>query len=145
MIEYSELMENDLSMLLELYKQLNINEEVINEKLAKKIWENIKTQNIKYIIAKDNGKIIASCYICIIPNFTRKGKSIGFIENVITDKNYRKKGIGKQIMENAIKYAKDQNCYKIILQSGNKRTDAYSFYESLGFDGESKKAFEIRL
>jgi GNAT superfamily N-acetyltransferase len=48
-------------------------------------------------------------------------------------------------MEKAIKYAKEQNYYKILLQSGNKRTDAHRFYESLGFDGNSKKAFEIRL
>jgi GNAT superfamily N-acetyltransferase len=145
MIEYNELKENELSLLLDLYKQLNPNDDVINEFTAKNIWEQINTQNIKYFIAKDNGKIIASCYICIIPNLTRNGKSIGFIENVITDNDYRKKGIGKNIMENAIKYAKDQNCYKIILQSGNKRTDAHSFYESLGFNGESKKAFEIRV
>ena len=76
---------------------------------------------------------------------TRNGKSIGFIENVITDKEYRRKGIGKNIMENAINYAKTQNCYKVILQSGNKRTEAHKFYELLGFDGESKKAFDLRL
>ncbi|MDR2926400.1 MAG: GNAT family N-acetyltransferase [Azoarcus sp.] len=67
------------------------------------------------------------------------------MENVITNINYRKRCIGKNIMEKAIKYAKEQNYYKILLQSGNKRTDAHRFYESLGFDGNSKKAFEIRL
>ena len=118
---------------------------MLNEVTAKNILEEIETQNIKYFVAKDNEKIIASCYICIIPNLTRGGKSIGFIENVITDTEYRGKGIGKKIMENAIKYAKGQNCYKVILQSGNKRTDAHGFYESIGFDGESKKAFEMRL
>jgi len=145
MVEYSELLENELLSLLELYRQLEPNDEIINEVTAKNIWKIIKTQNIKYFIAKDNGKIIASCYICIVPNLTRNGRSIGFIENVITDKEYRGKGIGKNIMENAIKYAKDQNCYKVILQSGNKRTDAHKFYEILGFDGESKKAFDLRL
>ena len=145
MVEYSELLENELLSLLELYRQLEPNDEIINEITAKNIWKIIKTQNIKYFIAKDNGKIVASCYICIVPNLTRNGRSIGFIENVITDKEYRGKGIGKNIMENAIKYAKDQNCYKAILQSGNKRTDAHKFYEILGFDGESKKAFDLRL
>ena len=48
-------------------------------------------------------------------------------------------------MENAIQYAREQNCYKVLLQSGSKRTDAYGFYESIGFDGESKRAFEMRL
>lgn len=145
MIEYGILSENDLLSMMELYKQLNPNEEIINESTAKNIWKNIENQNIKYFTAKDNGKIIASCYICIIPNLTRGGKPIGFIENVITDIEYRGKGIGKKIMENAVKYAKEQNCYKVILQSGNKRADAHGFYESIGFNGESKKAFEIRF
>jgi len=145
MIEYDILAEKELLSLLELYRQLHPGDSMINEFVAKDIWKNIEKQNIKYFVARENGKIIASCYICIIPNLTRDGKSIGFIENVITDIEYRKRGIGKKIMENAIKYAKKQNCYKVLLQSGNKRTDAHGFYESIGFDGESKKAFELRF
>ena len=144
MIEYGILTDNELSSLLELYQQLNPGD-FIDEITAKNIWKDIKNQNIKYFVAKENGKIISSCYICVIPNLTRGGKSIGFIENVITDVEYRRKGIGKTVMENAIKYAKEQNCYKVILQSGNKRSDAHPFYEKTGFDGTSKKAFEIRF
>jgi GNAT superfamily N-acetyltransferase len=64
---------------------------------------------------------------------------------VITDTEHRKMGIGKTVMENAIEYAKEQNCYKIVLQSGNKRTEAHRFYEAIGFDSTSKRAYEIRL
>ena len=145
MIEYGILLRDELFSLLDLYKQLNPEDNIINEITIKNILENIKNQNIKYFVAKENGNIVASCYICIIPNLTRGGKSIGFIENVITDIKYRKKGIGKKIMENAINYGKEQDCYKIILQSGKERTDAHKFYESMGFDGESKKAFELRI
>ena len=145
MIEYGILTENELLSLLELYKQLNNDDNVINELVAKNIFKKSKYQNIKYFVAKENRNIIASCHICIIPNLTHGGKSIGFIENVITDIEYRKKGIGKKIVGNAIKYAKKQNCYKVLLQSGNKKTDAHRFYKSIGFDGESKKAFEIRF
>ena len=145
MVEYGVLLDNELPSLLELYKKLNQDDNIINEITVKNLWENITNQNIKYFVAKENGNIIGSCYICIIPNLTRGGKSIGFIENVITDIKYRNKGIGKKIMANAINYGKEQNCYKIILQSGNKRADAHKFYESMGFDGESKKAFELRI
>ena len=146
MIEYGVLMENEISALLELYKQLNpLNEIAVNESTVKNIWNEIKKYDIKYYVARENGKIIGSCYICIIPNLTRGGKPIGFIENVITDKEYRRKGIGRNIIKKAVEYAKEQNCYKVLLQSGNKRTDAHNFYKSVGFDGESKKAFEIRF
>jgi len=145
MIEYSIMVEKELMSLLELYKQLDPNDDIINEFTAKNIWSNIENQNIKYFVAKENEKIVVSCYICIIPNLTRGGKSIGFIENVITDMEYRGRGIGKKIMEMAIKYAKDNNCYKAVLQSGNKRIAAHQLYEKLGFNGESKKAYELRF
>jgi GNAT superfamily N-acetyltransferase len=145
MIEYGILTENELFSLFELYQQLNPTDEIPSEKAAKNIWGEIKSQNIKYFVAKENGKIISSCYLCIIPNLTRGGKSIGFIENVITDTDHRRKGIGKTVVKNAIEYAKGQNCYKVLLQSGDKRTEAHRFYEAIGFDSTSKIAYEIRL
>ena len=137
---------DDLDAILELYKQLNdTNDSLFNLEKANKIWDIIERNNIKYILAKENGNIIGSLYICIIPNLTFNGKSIGYIENVIVDKDYRKKRIGKKLMEMAVEYARENNCYKVVLQSGIKREEAHKFYENLGFDGESKKAFELRF
>jgi len=145
MIEYSIARKEHLPMILELYKQLIPEEIPIDIKMANEIWEKIENSGIKYFIAIENGIIISSCYLAIIPNLTRNGKSIGFIENVITDEKYRKKGIGKKVIEMAIEYGKQNNCYKIILQSSYKRKENHIFYEKCGFDGDSKKAFEIRF
>jgi GNAT superfamily N-acetyltransferase len=145
MIKYSLAQKEHLPQILELYKQLLPDEEPLDINKANTIWENIENNKIKYFIAVDGDKIIASCYLAIIPNLTRNGKSNGFIENVITDEKYRKKGIGKKIMQMAIEYGKQNNCYKIILQSSINRTGSHEFYEKCGFDGNSKKAFEIRL
>jgi ribosomal protein S18 acetylase RimI-like enzyme len=144
-MEFCTAERNGLENILELYKQLNPSNENFSIEDANKVWDNIENKNVKYFIAKDNGVIIASCYIMIIPNLTFNGKSIGYIENVITDEKHRRKGIGKKIIEMAIKYAKKENCYKVVLQSGTKRTAAHKFYESIGFNGESKKAFELRF
>ena len=131
-------------------QKFEINKGFLHEALdinnAKKIIEkSMKTEMIKYLVAEDNGKIIGSCYLVIIPNITNNCRSIGFIENVITDENYRGKGIGKNIIRKAIELSRNENCYKVILQSGMKRERAHTFYEKLGFDGESKKAFDLRL
>jgi len=48
-------------------------------------------------------------------------------------------------MNIAIEYAKEQGRYKVTLQSGIKREEAHRFYESVGFDGNSKRAFEIKF
>jgi len=137
----------DLTGILELYKQLgksNSSSFTVNE--VNKIWDdNIENNNINYFIAEEENKILGSLYICIIPNLSNNGKSIGFIENVIIDEKYRSKGIGKKLMEMAIEYAKENNCYKVTLHSGIKRTEAHKFYEKIGFNGGSKRAFELRF
>jgi GNAT superfamily N-acetyltransferase len=48
-------------------------------------------------------------------------------------------------MEMAIEYAREEECYKVVLQSGIKRTAAHKFYETIGFSGETKRAFELRF
>ena len=145
MVEYCTAQKEHLPKILELYKQLLPEEDSININEANKIWEKIEQNNIKYFIAIENNKVISSCYLAIIPNLTRNGRSNGFIENVITDEKYRKKGIGKRIIKMAIEYGKQNNCYKIILQSSFKRKENHIFYEKCGFDGDSKRAFEIRF
>jgi GNAT superfamily N-acetyltransferase len=145
MIEYSIAGSKHLPMILKLYKQLLPEENPIDIILANTIWEEIENNKIKYFIAMDKNKIVSSCYLAIIPNLTRNGKSNGFIENVITDEKYRRRGIGKKLIEMAIEYGKQNNCYKIILQSSYKRKENHIFYEKCGFDGDSKKAFEIRF
>ena len=143
MLEYGIAEKKNMVQILELYKQLKPNEKPISLSKANEIWREIKKNNIRYFVAKDKGVIVATCYICIIPNLTKKGKSIGFIENVVTDKEYKRKGIGKKIIENAIKHAKKNNCYKVFLQTGIKRREAHKFYKSLGFELDTKKTFEI--
>jgi GNAT superfamily N-acetyltransferase len=64
---------------------------------------------------------------------------------VVTDSRHRRKGIGRTVLNMAIGYAAQENCYKVVLQSSIKRKDAHAFYERIGFDGNSKKAFEIRF
>jgi GNAT superfamily N-acetyltransferase len=78
-------------------------------------------------------------------NLTRQQRPYAVIENVITHQDYRKKGYGTLVMEKAVDYAKRENCYKIMLLSSSSRKDAHQFYERLGFDGSSKKGFQLRF
>ena len=135
----------DLPQIFKLYKELQPDDPPINEECATVVWGQANASGAKYFVADDNGCIVASCFVAIIPNITRGCSSIGFIENVITACEYRRRGIGKKLLVAAVEYAKNQGCYKVTLQSGSKRSEAHEFYESIGFDGNSKRAFEIRF
>lgn len=144
-MEIRLLNETDLVTLLPLYHQLSDDNNLEIDK-AKEIWKKIEQDNnIFYVGAIENNHVISCCYIVIIPNLTQGGRSIGVIENVVTDVNYRKKGIGRRVIEEAIEIAKKNNCYKVILQSGKARKEAHAFYRKLGFDDNTKIAFDKRL
>lgn len=145
MIDYTIACKEHLSGILALYKQLDLGEKPIGINEANRIWEKAEQQGIKYFVATDGDKVVSSLYIALIPNLTRCGRSNGFIENVVTDAQYRRKGIGKKLMEIAIEYAKENNCYKVVLLSSVKRKEAHLFYEKCGFDENSKQGYEIRF
>ncbi len=146
-MELRELNENDLESLIKLYEQLDGTNSAFTTEDARKIWkaEIEGNKKIKYFGAVENGKVISTCYCLIIPNLTRLGSSIAFVENVVTDSEYRGQGLGRKVMEMAIEFARKNNCYKVILQSASFRKEAHQFYKNLGFDGESKKAFIMKL
>ena len=135
----------DLPQILALYRELQPDDPPINEDLATVVWEQAVNNGVTYFVAESEGTIVATCYIAIIPNITRQCAPIGFIENIITSAPCRRFGIGKKLLGAAVEYAKAQGCYKVTLQSNIKRTEAHEFYESIGFDGNSKRAFEMRF
>ncbi len=146
-MEIRELHEKDLKSLIKLYTQLDqINEDLSYEK-SLSIWKNEIEPNgsIKYFGAVENGRVVSSCYCVIIPNLTVFSRPIGFIENVVTDAGFRRQGLAKKVIGEAVKFEKERGCYKVILQSGKKRAEAHKLYESMGFSGDTKKAFDLRF
>src|SRR3989344_4690443 len=55
-----------------------------------------------------------------------------FIDSLIVDKTRKREGIGKQLVEKAIGFAKQKGAHKATLTTG-KDWEANKFYESLGF------------
>ena len=145
-MEFRRLTAADLSSLLELYKQLDADDEAASLDESEELWREIEANpNIQYFGAIDEGRVVSTCYAVYIPNLTRGNRGICFIENVVTDQAYRKRGLASRVMDMAIAFARARNCYKVILQSGAARTEAHRFYANKGFNGESKKAFDLRL
>lgn len=60
------------------------------------------------------------------------GKIAEILEFVILD-DCRNMGIGKQMLQEAIRIANEKQCMQIELDSDQKRIDAHRFYEKNGF------------
>jgi N-acetylglutamate synthase-like GNAT family acetyltransferase len=137
----------DLKEILDLYKFLSSDEDYTLDENYAKVWDNILGQSdvVQYFVYEKDNQIVCSACISVVPNLTRNGRPYAVIENVVTHPDHRRKGYGKEIIQRCINYAKNRNCHKVMLLSGIVRKDAHEFYRNVGFDSESKQAFQIRL
>ena len=103
----------------------------MGEKTVEKIFDKINS-NPDHIVAVAvlEGKIIGSTTLLIETKFIHNGGKVGHIEDVVVDKEHQRKGIGEKIVKYLLKYAKEQGCYKTILDCAD---DIKPFYEKLGF------------
>ena len=98
-------------------------------------------------VADLNGLIVGSVTLHILPNMTRNGRPYALIENVITDRNHRKNGVGRLVIEEAITTASAANAYKVMLLTGKHRSDggAAAFYKKLGFSDDKKLGMYLAI
>jgi glucosamine-phosphate N-acetyltransferase len=102
---------------------------------AKEIFENIKSNpNHKIFVAIVDEKVVGSTTLFIEPKFIHQGGLVGHIEDVVVSKEFQGKGIGEKLIEASLDFAKNNGCYKTILDCSE---DIKPFYEKIGFKKHS--------
>ena len=137
-----EIQNNDFEGLMKLYMQLHDNSmpEMTKELMEK--WNRIlEDKDHHIVVAEENGNIVSSCVCVIIPNLTHGQRPYAFIENVITDENYRGKGLATGCLNFAKEIAEKENCYKMMLLTGSKKDSTLTFYRNAGYNNDDKTAF----
>src|ERR687891_1503289 len=100
---------------------------------AKKILQEIKSYPLYKIfvaVKNDDGQIIGSITILIEQKFIHDGGRAGHIEDVVTRREYEGIGVGSALVSAALEFAREKNCYKVILDCSEKNV---RFYEKIGF------------
>lgn len=137
-----EISDKDYEGLMRLYMQLHNNPFPEKGDAMIKLWNTIlEDENHHIIVAEEDGKIVASCVCVIIPNLTHNQQPYAFIENVITDSEYRKRGLATACLDYAKEIAIKENCYKLMLLTGSKEESTLHFYEQAGYNRKDKTAF----
>lgn len=85
------------------------------------------------IVVEDDGKVIGTLQLTIIPHLAFGGGVRAQIEAVRVDSGYRGKGVGEHLFQWAIDQARDRGCHLVQLTTNKTRADAVRFYERLGF------------
>ncbi|QNL97148.1 GNAT family N-acetyltransferase [Treponema sp. Marseille-Q4132] len=137
-----EAVKEDLYELLNLYLFLHEKDIPENSSCLENTWKTIiEDKNHHIIVNEINGKILSSCVCVIIPNLTRDVRPYAFIENVVTNEEYRGKGYATECLNYAKEIAIKNNCYKMMLLTGTKKESTLNFYKNAGYNSEDKTAF----
>lgn len=133
---------NDLDEILQLYLHLHEKSIPQDSRLLRETWDSIINDvNHHLIVCEADGKIVSSCVCVIIPNLTRNVRPYAFVENVVTQEEYRKKGYATACLNYAKRIAEEKNCYKIMLLTGSKEDSTLKFYRNAGYNSSDKTAF----
>ena len=90
--------------------------------------------NIELIIAEDpEGLAVAVLQLTFTTSITHQGAWRANIEGVRVAREYRRTGIGRQMLIWAIDKVRLRNCFVVQLTTDKQRTDAQRFYNTLRF------------
>jgi len=140
MIIIRDLGKEDLISLKVLLDELNnaikFNHE-INEKDLNSVYVNIDKYPEIYsnYVAIENDKIVGFLSIVFYKTFLHKGGT-ALINELIVAETHRNKGIGKKLIQKAIKSAKSRGMDEIEVGTEITNTKAQNFYKKTGFNEE---------
>lgn len=127
--------EEDLPAILDLIRQPDFNSVALDLRDAQAIWA--KTASYPYyrtLIAEDRRGAVGTLAVIVIDQLGHMGQRIALVENVIVRADARGEGVGRAMLAEAGRMAREEGAYKLILATGMKRGDAHGFYETLGFE-----------
>ena len=135
----------DLDQLLPLLYQLSplkSGEKEDKVKLKGILQSMIDDPNYNLIVYEEDRTLLGTAALIIMTNLTHGGKVSARIENVITNKASRGKGVGKKIVIRLLEIAKEKNAYKVFLDCEKHNIP---FYEKcqLKETGEVEMRFNI--
>ena len=93
------------------------------------IWNSFCEQsNVNSLVAVMDNQIVG--YGSIVIETKIRGGKMGHIEDIVSHSLFRKKGIGKAVVDALFNVAKANDCYKVTLQC---KEDNLEFYEKCGY------------
>ncbi|MFY9299769.1 MAG: GNAT family N-acetyltransferase [Candidatus Nitrosotenuis sp.] len=112
-------------------------------RFKKQIAKYLTSSDKKTLVAEKNHAIIGLISMIFTPRLNRTKQEL-YVPELVVAKKHRQSGTGKLLINSCIEMAKKKNCFRIRLESGNKRKEAHRFYEKNGFE-QSAKTYVLNL
>ncbi|MGD9143871.1 MAG: GNAT family N-acetyltransferase [Dehalococcoidia bacterium] len=139
MVTIRKAKESDIPRILELYQQLAMNPEELESvttgpEFAREMFLKMtELEGYHLLVAVVDGEVMGTAVLVILPGLAHGISHWGVVEFMVVDETHRSRGIGQVLMDRAAELAQEAGCYKIMLGSNKKRTDAHRFYRKAGY------------
>jgi len=121
-IFFRECKQSDMEEVIEILQAISVFKPSQSNYLS--IWDNFcKQQNTYSLVAIIDNKIIG--YGALVIEKKIRGGKVGHVEDIVTHPNYKKKGIGKLIVDSLYEIAEKEDCYKLTLQCKEQNVEFY--------------------
>lgn len=132
-----EKIENLLIQVSELHfeKRTDIIKRRYKEDIRSYIQEILNSKDKKILVLADEKDIYGLINYKIKQikdNFSLKDSKVLWIDELVIDKDYRRKGYGKILIDEIKKISKQLNCDRIELNCWAFNKEAFDFYEKMG-------------
>lgn len=130
---------DDAEAIANLYRELNTLSPVSVS--PEKIDAVANSENTYLLVCDDAGEIIATALVCLCQDVMFDNQPFALVENVVVSADYKRKGIGKSMMDYIEAFCLEQDCSKIMLQTSSENRNARDFYTGMGYDPDAKIGF----
>jgi GNAT superfamily N-acetyltransferase len=126
--------ESEVSEILTLYNMVwKDSDTPISHKVGENIFHRIREKpDDEMWVVKADDRVIGSFTTLV----RRKNKKVNecIVENMIVHPKYRRKGVGRRIMEYLFRHCATMGCGRLTVTISEKREASEAFYSALGFE-----------
>jgi len=147
-ITYSEAKKTDIPILINLLSTLfdiekDFNPDITKQRNGLELLVNNKTATIK-VARNCKGKVIGMVTAQLVIS-TAQGTHSAWIEDMVVDSSYRGHGIGKQLLQHVLEWARTNGATRAQLLVDITNTEALGYYEHLQWASTKLQARRIFL
>jgi glucosamine-phosphate N-acetyltransferase len=126
----------DFEQILKLLGQLWPDNKLNKKELHRVFLRGLNSEFQYYICATIETGIVGFGSLTI-KNSLWQQDYVGYIDELIVDKQRRGKGIGSELLQSIINVAKERGCRRAELDSAFDRAKAHEFYQKNGFENRA--------
>ena len=130
-----EALEADLPSIMALYGQPDFDNGVVADLAGAQEFLAVigRYPDYRIYVAEAAIGVIGVYSLLIMDKLAHKRTPSAILEDIVVATSRQRQGVGKALVAHAMDMARSKGCYKLVLSSNARRTDAHRFYDQLGF------------